>query len=137
MNLKMRYLNKKLWKESLISMSGSLNLLQISLMFLRPCLQPLEENILQDNWFEAGRPPLYTMGRLRGAESRRDFIHKIKIGLKELRETFNCLRIIKKKGWYQKELLAVLIDENNQLISIFVKSNETARKNLDKERNEP
>ena len=85
----------------------------------------------------SGTAPALHYGEAQGAESRRDFIHKIKIGLKELREPFNCLRIIKKKGWYQKELLAVLIDENNQLISIFVKSNETARKNLDKERNEP
>jgi len=84
----------------------------------------------------SGTAPALHYGEAQGAESRRDFIQKIKVGLKELRETFNCLRIIKKKGWYQKEPLAALIDENNQLISIFVKSNETARKNLNKEGNE-
>lgn len=81
----------------------------------------------------SGTAPALHYGEAQGAESRRDFIHKIKIGLKELRETFNCLRIIRKKSWYQKELLGNLIDENNQLISIFVKSIETARKNLNKE----
>jgi len=84
----------------------------------------------------SGTAPALHYGEAQGAESRKDFIHKIKIGLKELRETFNCLRIIKKKNWYQKELLMVLIDENNQLISIFVKSIETARKNLNNEGNE-
>jgi four helix bundle protein len=64
----------------------------------------------------SGTAPALHFGEAQGAESRRDFIHKIKIGLKELRETFNCLRIIKKKNWYQKEPLMILIDENNQLI---------------------
>ena len=81
----------------------------------------------------SGTAPALHYGEAQGAETRRDFIHKIKIGLKELRETFNCIRIIKRKNWYQKELLVSLIDENNQLISIFVKSVETARKNLNKD----
>lgn len=46
----------------------------------------------------------------------------MKVGLKELRETYNCARIIKKKDWYNKEKLDKLINENNQLISIFVKA---------------
>lgn len=50
------------------------------------------------------------------------------LNFKELRETFNCLRIIKKKSWYSKGALAALINENSQLISIFGKSIETARR---------
>jgi hypothetical protein len=53
----------------------------------------------------------------------------MKISLKELRETFNCLRLIKRKSWYGEEKISFLIDENNQLISIFVKSIETAQRN--------
>ena len=52
----------------------------------------------------------------------------MKVALKELRETFNCLRIIKKKEWYNSEKLEIMLIENNQLIAIFVKSIETARK---------
>ena len=77
-----------------------------------------------------GTAPALHYGEAQGAESRKDFIHKLKIGLKELRETFNCHRIVRKKKWYPEEKLALIIDENNQLISIFVKSIETARKNL-------
>jgi len=81
----------------------------------------------------SGTAPALHYGEAQGGESRRDFIHKMKVALKELRETFNCLRIIKKKNWYSAVSLAVIIDENNQLISIFVKSIETAKKNLDKD----
>ncbi len=49
--------------------------------------------------------------------------------IKELRETFNCLRLIKRKNWYKNNDLNKFVDENNQLISIFVKSIETAQKN--------
>ena len=77
-----------------------------------------------------GTAPALHYGEAQGAESRKDFIHKLKIGLKELRESFNCLRIILKKRWNKEESMAKILDENNQLISIFVKSIETARKNL-------
>jgi len=53
----------------------------------------------------------------------------MKVSAKELRETFNCLRLISRKKWHSEEVLAQTLDENNQLISIFVKSIETAQKN--------
>jgi four helix bundle protein len=64
-------------------------------------------------------------GEAQGGESRRDFIHKIKIVLKELRETFVCLKIIERS----KELIERAIKENDELVAIFVKSAETAQKN--------
>jgi four helix bundle protein len=53
----------------------------------------------------------------------------MKIALKELRETFNALRIVKKLRWVSEDKLSQLLDENNQLISIFVKSIATVKKN--------
>lgn len=53
----------------------------------------------------------------------------MKVCLKELRETFNCLRLIRKKQWHPKENLEGFIKENNELISIFVSSLKTAQKN--------
>lgn len=73
--------------------------------------------------------PCLQYGEAQGAESRADFIHKMRISLKELRETYNCLRLIAIKEWSEEEALAEQIEENNQLISIFVKSIETARNN--------
>ena len=64
--------------------------------------------------------PALNYGEARGAESPKDFVHKIGIVLKELRETYNCLRILSKTGAIAKNDPALL--ECNELISIFVKS---------------
>ena len=77
----------------------------------------------------SGTAPALHYGEAQGAESRRDFIHKMKIALKELRETFNALRIVKIAKWLSADRLDPLLDENNQLISIFVTSLTTAIKN--------
>lgn len=75
--------------------------------------------------------PAFNYGEAQSAESRRDFIHKMKISLKELRETFVGLKIVK-RGQFKVdfELLSFLLKENNELISIFVKSIDTAESNL-------
>ena len=77
----------------------------------------------------SGTAPALNYGEAQSAESRNDFIHKMKVAAKELRETFNCLRIVKKMNWYSEPSLIPVLDENNQLVSIFVKSIETAKKN--------
>jgi len=89
-------------------------------------------NHLAGQLVRSGTSPSLNYGEAQSAESRNDFIHKMKISAKELRETYNCLRIIKKKGWCAEANLAEVLDENNQLISIFVKSIETAKKNIEK-----
>lgn len=78
----------------------------------------------------AGTSPAFNYAEAQSAESRRDFIHKMKICLKELRETFVCLRIIDKKAFLKNSgLLSEMLKENNELISIFVKSITTAGAN--------
>ena len=65
------------------------------------------------------------------AESQKDYIHKMKIALKELRETRMSLRIIERTDLVQnKKPLQELLQENNELISIFVKSVSTASERL-------
>jgi four helix bundle protein len=72
-------------------------------------------------------------GEAQSAESRKDFVHKIKIVLKELRETHIALRIIKKSKLVRNfSEVDLLISECNELVSIFVKSVETAEKNMNK-----
>ncbi|BAO55630.1 four helix bundle protein [Nonlabens marinus] len=62
-------------------------------------------------------------GEARGGESTRDYLHKMKICLKELRESYINLKIQKGADLITKiELIDSLLDENNQLISIFVVS---------------
>lgn len=74
-----------------------------------------------------GTSPAPNYGEAQGAESRSDFIHKMKVCLKELRETRVWLIMIVRAGLIKPpSKLDSLIDENNQLISIFVKSIQTA-----------
>ena len=77
----------------------------------------------------SGTAPALHYGEAQSGESRKDFIHKMKIALKELRETFNALRIVKTVNWLTSEKLEPILDESNQLISIFVRSIETATAN--------
>ena len=68
-------------------------------------------------------------GETQGTESRKDFIHKMKIILKELREKYICLKIIGLAELFKDtSKLNNLINENNQLIAIFVNSLQTAKK---------
>ena len=77
----------------------------------------------------SGTAPALHYGEAQSAESRTDFIHKMKIALKELRETHNCLRIINRLKWFEEVSLATSIKECNELLAIFVKSIATAQKN--------
>jgi four helix bundle protein len=81
----------------------------------------------------SGTSPALNYGEAQGAESRKDFIHKMKIGLKELRETVVCLKIIVKAGLLGAESLQPIVAEANELISIFVTSINTAKKNMNME----
>jgi len=80
-----------------------------------------------------GTSPAPNYGEAQSAESRSDFIHKMKIGLKELRETRVWLLMIVKANLIgPASKLDPLLDENKQLISIFVTSINTARENKKK-----
>ena len=76
----------------------------------------------------SGTSTALNYGEAQSAESKKDFIHKMQIVLKELRETYVCLRILQKAKLYTDEkLLHKAMNENNELISIFVKSVLTAQ----------
>jgi four helix bundle protein len=70
-------------------------------------------------------------GEARSAESTRDFLHKMKICLKELRECLINSKIQKGADLVKDvEALDNLIKENNELISIFVASIKTSTTKL-------
>ncbi|MCB0610086.1 MAG: four helix bundle protein [Lewinella sp.] len=74
----------------------------------------------------SGSSPALNYGEAQAAESKVDFVHKMKICLKELRETFICLKLISKRNWFNPGRLEPLLKENNELIAIFVASTKTA-----------
>ena len=55
----------------------------------------------------------------------------MKIAVKELRETNNCLKIIDRMNWHSNDGVSAELIECNELISIFIKSIDTAQKNRD------
>ena len=65
----------------------------------------------------------------RGAESRADFIHKIGVATKEVRETLYWLRLARLSGLGPPQLLDRAIDEAVQLAAILGASSRTARRN--------
>lgn len=73
--------------------------------------------------------PSIHYGEAQAAESRADFIHKMKICLKELKETRNTLTLIQKRNWLDGNKITIAINENTQLIAIFTASINTAQKN--------
>jgi len=93
-------------------------------------------NHLSGQLVRSGTSVSLNYGEAQSGESRKDFIHKMKIVLKELRETFVCLKIIYRTKLFKTESkIGKLLKDNNELISIFVKSIETAQKNLKAETN--
>ncbi len=86
-------------------------------------------NYLSGQLTRSGISPALNYGEALGAESKNDFIHKLKIVLKELRETYISLKIVERiTSKRPLENIHLITDECNQLISIFVKSIETTKK---------
>ncbi len=64
-------------------------------------------------------------GEARGAESRRDFVHKLKIVLKELNETGVWLRIIRRSKMLPAARVALIKQECDELCKIISTSIKT------------
>jgi len=92
-------------------------------------------NHLSGQLLRSGTSPALNYGEAQSGESRKDFVHKSKIVLKELRESHLCLQIIfRTKLCKSEHKISEALKECNELISIFVKSVETAKKNDDERR---
>lgn len=83
-------------------------------------------NHLGGQLLRSGTSPALNYGEAQSAESKRDFIHKFKVILKELRETIICLTILQRKSLLLDD---PLLTENRELIGIFMKSISTAKIN--------
>jgi four helix bundle protein len=90
-------------------------------------------NYIAAQLIRCGLAPSLLYGEAQGAELRDDFIHKMKIVLKELKESRVCLKLIKKKGMIKPvSKLDNIFKETEELIAIISKSIDTAKKNNQK-----
>jgi four helix bundle protein len=78
----------------------------------------------------SGTSPLFNHGEAQAAESPSDFVHKMRICLKELRETERALRLVRIVPLSKDlDLVEELLHETDELIRIFVASVRTAQTN--------
>lgn len=78
----------------------------------------------------SGTSPYGNHGEAEGAESRKDFIHKLRICYKELRESRRWLRLVYSAPLISRpKQLEALLKEADELVRIFAKSLQTAEKN--------
>ena len=74
--------------------------------------------------------PMFNYGEVQAAESRNDFIHKLGVVLKELKECRTALKIIRRKELIKPaKRTNEIFKETEELIAIIAKSIETAEKN--------
>ena len=73
--------------------------------------------------------PVANYGEVQGAESRRDFIHKLGICVKELRETRAWLKLMDEMRLAPEGELNSILKECDELLSILATSIRTARNN--------
>ena len=86
---------------------------------------------LANQLIRSSTSPALNYGEAQGAESKRDFLHKMRICLKELRESQVNLEIVKRsKSIVSLQGLKEVINETNELVAIFTKSIETAKGKL-------
>jgi four helix bundle protein len=85
---------------------------------------------LSGQLLRSGTSPALNYGEAQSGESRKDFIHKLKVVLKELRESFVSLQIVQRTKLNRfEDKIKTAISENNELIAIFVTSVSTADRN--------
>ncbi len=78
----------------------------------------------------SGTSPFPHHGEAQSAESRRDFIHKMKVCLKELREAKRWLRLVRRIPLLgPASAVDPLLGETEELIKIFDASIRTAERN--------
>ena len=76
-----------------------------------------------------GTSPAPNYAEACGAESRRDFIHKLSLALKEFRESRCCIELIIRSELLPEARLSEILDECEQLCAIIAKSIVTAKNN--------
>lgn len=92
-------------------------------------------NYVAGQLIRCGVAPALLYGEAQSAESRMDFVHKMKIIIKELKETRVCIKIISKSLMIKPvERLNNIKSENEQLIAIVAKSIQTAKKNTESQK---
>jgi four helix bundle protein len=110
-------------------------MVRFACMCLRVCkLLPRtkEGSNLEFQLSKSGTASALVYGEAQAAESGADFIHKMRVVLKEIRETRVNLKIIKEFPIIKAEEVDIALKESTELLAIFITSIQTAQKNNEK-----
>ena len=119
-------------EDRLVSFSSSI----IELVRMLPNTK--SSNYIRDQMTRCGSSPAMNYGEAQGAESPDDSIHKMKVVLKELKETRVCLKLIIHQKLIKNETFVVdLRNECEELIAITAKSIITATINNNEKKRDP
>lgn len=123
------------WDSLIAEESGSMYDLEERLLEFSARAIRLTENMIETRagnhvagqLIRSATSPLANHREAQAAESAKDFVHKLKVSLKELRETERWIKLTKRVPLVERpERLSELLDETDQLIRIFVSSIKTA-----------
>lgn len=118
-------MNKKDIENRLINFSVDISEC-ITKLHRHPTVTHLKDQIIRSSTSAA-----LNYGEAQSAASRKDFINKINIIMKELRETQINLSIINRHEMFSKDQrIKELMNENDQLLAIFYKTLQTAKMNM-------
>lgn len=88
-------------------------------------------NHIAGQLLRSGTSPLPNHGEAQAAESRADFLHKMKVCLKELRETWRWLKLVERVPLIKPaDKVGALLEETDEWVRIFVKSIQTSQSRL-------
>ena len=111
-------------EERLISFSSS------AIDFVENLPQNMLSKHLGNQLMRSATSPALNYGEAQAAESRKDFVHKMKVCLKELKESKVCLKILATRSYVNQGKVDEIYCEIEELISIFYSSIRTAQKNM-------
>jgi four helix bundle protein len=105
-------------------------LIEFAVRIIRVCdalsNKPAERHI-RGQLLRCGTSVAPNYAEARGAESGKDFVHNLKLVLKELNESRVWLKIMIRAGFLPENRLEALLDECDQLCRIISASIQTAR----------
>ena len=88
-------------------------------------------NYIAGQLIKSCHSPTFNYGEAQAAESTKDFVHKMGVILKELKECRTALKVIRKKEMIKPVTkLEGVYNETEELIAIIGKSISTAKKNV-------
>ncbi len=84
-------------------------------------------NHIAGQLLRSGTSPLPNHGEAQAAESANDFVHKLKVCLQELRESYRWRLLIQRVPRMRPRLVDPLVKETDERVRIFVRSIQTAQ----------